>query len=327
MASAWGVDHGEISKSRLYEQNLFRPGVLKPFTKIKRTQKVGRSRSTGTRTAWSEYTVRPNKLGYATGAATAAGATGAGVIAHRRKVSKGRGDWQTIDQRELKARRARRGQRSSAGLASAGAGAALAGYISRPEETHRLTKITGASYNLHAAGHKDLARVSMKGGIRRNPVGVVTLGGAALAGGAAAKWGVNRTQEAHQQREINQRRKRNAGVHKALGSTLGGATRAAATVVKPKVPRTPVKQTMGALPKPPTMSRPTTAPQAAKPQTAFKFQQGGALPKRPGAQASPGGTQEFRFQRQLRPTTAAIGGGFAGIGMGSGMFASQNKRR
>lgn len=181
-------------------------------------------------------------------------------VDHGGEIAKSK-DWQTINQRELKASRARRRQRASGSTAAAGAGAALAGYVSRPEEAHALGGALKQAGNLHRAGLKGPARHLAKTGLRANPVGAVTLGGLGVAAAGASAWGVNRSMEAHQQRGINARRKRNAGISKAFGQTLaqmrGGTTKPSAPK-GPTAPKPVVAPSMGAKPTTPGAPKPAT---------------------------------------------------------------------
>lgn len=152
-------------------------------------------------------------------------------------VGKKMGDWQTIDQRERKAGKARKTQRR--GMAAAGTGAGLAGgayLMGRPGNNDlgpsrnaalSQAKDIGRDAQFKNKAHgilgsrlksraKDFGRLATHSAKTR-PLGAALIGGTALAGVGAAGKIQGASREAYQQQMINARRRSNAkrGVAKA----------------------------------------------------------------------------------------------------------------
>jgi hypothetical protein len=140
------------------------------------------------------------------------------------------GDWKTIQQRELKARGARKKQNRSIALIGGGGSVITAGYAlggssrtagmlindlaragkagaTYPRAAREMGGSRGETLRAAGRGAKVGSRYALHA-IGRNPTGALLLGGAGMVGAGAGGWGTQRGVEAYHQHKINQRRRR-----------------------------------------------------------------------------------------------------------------------
>lgn len=131
------------------------------------------------------------------------------------------GEWKTIEQRELKARGARKKQRRSAAATASGVG--IAAYGTAKGGLNDANLIRWAGKVSRPSGTKAALRSAGKVALSR-PAGAAVIGGGALAAGGATSWGANRGVEAYHQHKINERRRINASrkVSKSMNTSAWG---------------------------------------------------------------------------------------------------------
>lgn len=127
----------------------------------------------------------------------------------RDKISKV-GDWKTINQRELKARGARKKQRRGLAVASTGAALAGAAYARSPKAVRSAAQSFDTARRIRpVVGTREAGR-GLTSSLSRNPTGAVAAGGASLVAGGLGVAGTQRGVEGYHQHKINQRRRANA---------------------------------------------------------------------------------------------------------------------
>lgn len=150
-------------------------------------------------------------------------------VDHGTEVSKGIGDWKSIDQRERAQVRSRRRQRQATAVGMSSG--ALAGSLAATHIPETKTAVRDVKSFAHMAGHGQLkTAASMAPSLARsNPFGAAVGVGAGLAAGALVANRADRGVEAYHQHKINERRR--ARVHKAMSEELKEQRRSNAKVV------------------------------------------------------------------------------------------------